>query len=1377
MKRHRTSSGQKEHIIEYNMGEKDGLRKTLKKVASRDPFSKNAYNLYRPEEKIQVKLTDPMVKQSKELYPTDKSNMWHCHNAMIPSIIPQKSSHQTEGHVKKKLQLLSNNDQDTFSNSTLGLKKAKGFILDDVFDNQKILDPNLINEKKTNKMSKTFSSSFGNKIRKEVGIVKEKSVTQIGYKSSTNFNKNNKDNDPIGIYKEDYDNRLNQFSTGSYWGEYRDKDERCLGRVLHTNNGSLGTQNKDQRHSVGSQKEVVPVRAVTGSQFSQKSNSGLTPPIFNLQKKTNSKQKIIEVQKHQLHQSHQSQKSFHLRAYSKPEGSLIKINEDSNQDCGLSFKPFHSDSNDEDIGQSKLLNHKLEFLSKKNLANYESENLKWLESYGKVKHEVEKISDYLKVKKNYGLNTEWQETVSMVRGQEILGGFNPKKDYKTNSIFQFKSYRYYMNVISNLLQYIKNYSKYHDSLITQKDGRNSQPNQSTMSSTGGCEGGGRGTAALNSGRMRFELNKTANYPTIEEATHKVSEDDDDNYGHIMTKTSKRNKGGETCQSFYTGGKGHKRSMTHDQELNNDNALNNDSTPEQIYNLLQLDLAKSKKEIDYQKEEISLQAGNQFDFEELEKNALETKQQFETKIEYLEGQLHHKKLFFTKVNFLMAENKSKIEYLENKVEIHAKSQAENLKKLDVYDELNTQINEKMSRMKEIGLMQLEDYNTVRENYLAKKKILDNFTKKFLSSFSFADKKKDITEHATNYKKVNGFGKQATSLISEITDIMTEGQCYYRLTCLNDIHGQGQKIENMADSFFKLYFIKAFEQEYDQKEQIKMSENYLIDKQILNLDDVEKLVNLKAYKPSFYLLVKKGADTVLNEGIDKQVNNDFSLHNVIEIIRGIFDSKFVEFSNDANMSHHTRFSEFCYVWLEKYTVDPVTKLVCEAGFDSHTAQQKKIKILLQLSSKYYLKIWECQVFKEFLEAKYSNDELYYYQLIRNYISRGRILDQPSGAFEFRMYIEFSKQENLINVFMPHCKENQKDFQLRKLHQYCFVKQNLFIIDIGLVLRVFLEQYRAQKQIKFAYIKQAYQNFNDIKEEEDQQKQVEPTENIGDTGSYIFNPIEKTLNKQITDLLDADASFEKKKTVVESTDKEHIDFEIFSIVLKEVYPDIMLTEQVTIYSDAYSFGNGKVTMDSFFIAAQDSGFFVRDMHMAPYSLVSYDMIQNNDIKPIYYDQELYDKIMVCLDSMSWLVDFFKEEIKNQGSEVLTNEYFSYLNMFRSSFKRKEYMLKGESIMCFYLRFREFMLKLVNRYIQQQSARYLFPREEIEIVWDDSKRFAGLQDTIQDILKRKILEKQQYQEAVYKIQKFLRNKIQKWYVMVRRLLKLMPSEQLELE
>ena len=110
MKRHRTSSGQKEHIIEYNMGEKDGLRKTLKKVASRDPFSKNAYNLYRPEEKIQVKLTDPMVKQSKELYPTDKSNMWHCHNAMIPSIIPQKSSHQTEGHVKKKLQLLSNND-------------------------------------------------------------------------------------------------------------------------------------------------------------------------------------------------------------------------------------------------------------------------------------------------------------------------------------------------------------------------------------------------------------------------------------------------------------------------------------------------------------------------------------------------------------------------------------------------------------------------------------------------------------------------------------------------------------------------------------------------------------------------------------------------------------------------------------------------------------------------------------------------------------------------------------------------------------------------------------------------------------------------------------------------------------------------------------------------------------------------------------------------------------------------------------------------------------------------------------------------------------------------------------------------------------------
>lgn len=1076
----------------------------------------------------------------------------------------------------------------------------------------------------------------------------------------------------------------------------------------------------------------------------------------------------------------------------------------------------------------KFLKHNIEFQSKKNLSSYEKEKKQWYKNFEHAKYMAYNMTTSMRSqKKKENLISKWEDIEAMIRSLELKGGFDKERDFKMNSIFQFESYNHYINLVLKMLLYFESQREIYENIKTSNnfsiktstlisDDRSKFQN-TTKNFNKNIDTTDRLNMTytqLNKSKSNFNVNPQVNSVASNKINFKEEYNDTDIFNNIDYHKDNIKCSSITMLKAVNSKKGDYSLDRLNEELESDNnILKNFNTPDQTYNQLLLDVERSKNEIAALSKELNTRVSHKDELADLKNLFEKEKIQAKDTIEKMEEKLSKKKLFFQKANLFMVEAQKRIEELENKNDKLEKEIDKLEKKLNLQNELNKTVYEKIEKYREISLMGLEDYNVCFNKNLQYKRYINNFRKKFIMSFDFEEKDRKLEESFsknTIFSKQTVFEQNTLVTIAEFTKQFVEGHYYIKFNSISDKTGAGVKSMSDMQIFFKTYFRHVADrvETGDRRKSIRFSEiceNLTIDKVAFEIEDIELYNKLKIFKPSYYFLIKNQINTVMNKtSIEKLMEDEFSLYNVLETVRAIFDSKYMEFQMSPNMKTHSRFPEFVYVWLENYSVNEITHQVGIASFDKNTPDGLRMKFLLQLTSNYYYKIWECYTFKEFLEGKYSNDDLFYYLTVRNYILKGRLVEETQAMRDHCIVIDLEKVNNVIDQFIGDLKVEVRASFLNRLRKYSKESNgNREYVDVNLLLRILLEYYRAKKIVKFSKIKAAYASYLELNKDPKQkaeEKKAESNRKVNDLRQTLSYENESNLsvNKSRTprkssfmrksDLSHLSSQTEAEQTVFEESFSKTQDFQTFSALIKEFYTDSTLTELVEQYSNAYNYGCGKITLESFFIAAQESCFFIKDMELEAFSNLSFELpptkvsyldnVNETREQVQYWSEEMQEVIIKKIDSMESFITTLKKEINTFGSEKLKHEFDRYLSCFKNDYIKRGNLVRGEGILAYYLRFKEFLMNITHRIIIRESFRYMSLQDELKMITNISleDQFKPYISIINTLRERKELKVEIMNDASRTIQKWLRTKIRKWYQIVRKLLMLSKNPNLDL-
>ena len=179
----------------------------------------------------------------------------------------------------------------------------------------------------------------------------------------------------------------------------------------------------------------------------------------------------------------------------------------------------------------------------------------------------------------------------------------------------------------------------------------------------------------------------------------------------------------------------------------------------------------------------------------------------------------------------------------------------------------------------------------------------------------------------------------------------------------------------------------------------------------------------------------------------------------------DDKYKEFLLIDDWKCVSRLPDFAYGWLR-------SKKLPESG---HIREETKANRLDESIMSFYLdlcipkinKVWEFKTFKDFLDEKFTIDELYFYLHCRNILFRGPLSHIHISSFSVIIYVKIGLAEFLVDLIMRkydsfNTNAVKKTLRERVKRKGKFNPQSL--IDSGLVLRLLLEQYRADKKQRF-------------------------------------------------------------------------------------------------------------------------------------------------------------------------------------------------------------------------------------------------------------------------------------------------------------------------
>ena len=468
---------------------------------------------------------------------------------------------------------------------------------------------------------------------------------------------------------------------------------------------------------------------------------------------------------------------------------------------------------------------------------------------------------------------------------------------------------------------------------------------------------------------------------------------------------------------------------------------------------------------------------------------------------------------------------------------------------------------------------------------------------------------------------------------------------------------------------------------------------------------KLERLALYKPNFLRVFEEKYTQFMQtaEFLESKKKIDF---NFFAQLRAILDAKFNEHLYFDEPRCFSKFSDFVYSWLSKFGLDPITKqtviLPMEQQMDS---EYRILKFIANLQKPMYNSVWDVLLFREFLEEKGSLDELHFFLLARNMLYDGPELSYNIASFTIVHYVQLNRALAFVDHILRNFESNQVNLVKEKLKARAKFKGPRELIDGALVLRVLLEFYKNERKARFISIRETFEKY----------KQPEDT--------------------KIKSL-----SFDNFKDFIDTN-----------------FPFATELEKLELYRDSWNFGGGHVGPEAFYVAATESGFFIKSLAIRPFK----PMV---DAKYAYHCHK---------------VSTFLQESQNQNYEYITSlkTKLSCLGIEKALAENQEVErglergldkinLRGKTVYSYFYKMIAQFLQVRNIYCINKWF-VLDPEQELKIAHQDIGSFDKFFETLIYLDKLETAEAREKDAKIKKIQKLQEKKLSAWYVLLDQIMK----------
>lgn len=613
---------------------------------------------------------------------------------------------------------------------------------------------------------------------------------------------------------------------------------------------------------------------------------------------------------------------------------------------------------------------------------------------------------------------------------------------------------------------------------------------------------------------------------------------------------------------------------------------------------------------------------------------------------------------------------KMEYLVQDNEAKAKEIADLEKRIFSYEYDAAHYKELYAQYRETANMAREEcdtyhslYTSVSEVYERVKERLKNYSVDMVSS----PKAKDGLKGNLTYSPQPKSGAHGT------------------MDHRNDVRADYEVMSFVTEKFFK---------------KSKKSDFEKINKPKVHYEALSKM-DLKDFT------VKRMPFEALYEELESNIKREakppsFDMH-FVATVRAILDSKYNEFICYGDDYHNcSRFSDFVFAWLGKFTLDSKTRRIRLLSIDDPEPDILRRRFLSALQNPKSYKLWDLITFKEFLTDYTAADEIVFYLHCRFLLFQGPMTAEASRTLNYKCFVPIKRVYDVIDAILKPSFPKDDLTMLKKKLRERIVKKKIEneLIDSSFCLRVLLESY---KRIKLHKLQKAY----------------------------------KLINSQ--------------NNVSSEPDTFSISYLSFASCMHFIHPEASELETTELFKRSWSIGQGKVDAPSVLTALNDAGFFLKCMKLTTH-LETPTLGENLSLQPGSKWEFLANKYEETLHIV--------EELNNVGRELgvegLINQLYAAERFIQNKFQMDVGALNGKNLVAFISWFSGTTSKIAHwKYMLTSVRRDERERELIE-------RLVGTWESIlvdfNGFVKDDKEKLQKELKSALKIQKLYRSHLSPW-------------------
>lgn len=292
----------------------------------------------------------------------------------------------------------------------------------------------------------------------------------------------------------------------------------------------------------------------------------------------------------------------------------------------------------------------------------------------------------------------------------------------------------------------------------------------------------------------------------------------------------------------------------------------------------------------------------------------------------------------------------------------------------------------------------------------------------------------------------------------------------------------------------------------------------------------------YRPSFFNFVVEDYEEAGYEPSNYHKASTLANHMpLISTIRTILDCMLRAFELEG--AQVADFPEFVYSWLENFTIDQASKSVVKKAKEFES--KVRFEFYTGLMSESLNENWEVVAFREFLVESCSLEELYCYLKMREHLFSGEISGCLKAHYEDVLYVECSKMDSLLNLFLPDMDRVNLSYLKNIIKSSAVSIKDRKFLNSGFLLRICLEYYKMSRTDLYRAMAEEFRAV--------------------DRGA---NPRGLTKHRQ------------------------------FMAYVGSFYPELSSLERIRLYRDCFAAGAGAINVDVFFVALSEKRILLRKL-----------------------------------------------------------------------------------------------------------------------------------------------------------------------------------------